>query len=38
MTEAMFVNTVCTIMGVVGLAMFVGLMIMIFTYKDDYWN
>jgi len=38
MTEQMFVNTVCAIMGVVGLVMFIGLMIMIITYKDDYWN
>ena len=38
MTEEMFVNAVFVIMGVVGLAMFIGLMILIFTYKDDYWN
>ena len=38
MTEQMFVNVVCAIMGVVGLVMFVGLMVLIFTYKDDYWN
>lgn len=38
MTEAMFVNAVCGIMAVVGLVMFVGLMVLIFTYKDDYWN
>jgi hypothetical protein len=38
MTEQMFVNAVCVIMAVVGMAMFIGLMIMIITYKDDYWN
>ena len=38
MTETMFVNAVCGVMGVLGLAMFVGLMVLIFTYKDDYWN
>ena len=38
MTEQMFVNTVCAIMAIVGMVMFIGLMIMIITYKDDYWN
>jgi hypothetical protein len=38
MTEAMFVNAVCAIMAVVGMVMFIGLVVMIITYKDDYWN
>ena len=38
MTEQMFINAVCAIMAVVGMVMFIGLMIMIITYKDDYWN
>lgn len=38
MTEAMFVNAVCGIMAVAGLVCFIVLMVMIFTYKDDYWN
>jgi hypothetical protein len=38
MTEQMFVNAVCVIMAVVGMVMFIGLIVMIVTYKDDYWN
>lgn len=38
MTEQLFVNAVCGIMGVVGMVMFIGLVVMIVTYKDDYWN
>ena len=38
MTEQMFVDVVCAIMAVVGMAMFIGLMVLIVTYKDDYWN
>lgn len=38
MTEAMFVNVVCAIMAVAGMIMFIGLVFMIVTYKDDYWN
>lgn len=38
MTEAVFVNAVCGIMAVAGLVCFIVLMVMIFTYKDDYWN
>lgn len=38
MTEQKFVNAVCAIMAVVGMVMFIGLVVMIVTYKDDYWN
>jgi hypothetical protein len=38
MTEQMFVNAVCAIMAVAGMVMFIGLIVMIVTYKDDYWN
>ena len=38
MTEQMFVDAVCAIFAVVGMIMFIGLMVMIVTYKDDYWN
>lgn len=38
MTEQMFVDVVCVIFAVVGMTMFIGLMVLIITYKDDYWN
>lgn len=41
MTEAMFVNAVCSIMGVFGLICLIGIIIGIVAEikdKDKYWN
>lgn len=39
MIEKMFIDVVCTIMGLFGLVVFVSLMLLFLGYADDdYWN